>query len=108
MTTEERNLTELNLDDVVSGTATDAHDAKARQIADRLLDGADGYGVDDIAAALRDCEAATWHRMRDQVEATAREVERQTLERAAKVSENHDNDYIAARIRALAQEEPKT
>jgi hypothetical protein len=68
---------------------TDAHKAKAREIAG-ILDR--DVLAQHIAAALRDCE-------------------REAYERAAKVAEDSHAKrglWIASRIRALAQEEPKT
>lgn len=70
---------------------------RAREIADRLCDvltpvAHGGFDVNDddwlpiIAAAIREAEAAVWSRMRDTVEATAREARIEALEEAAKVA----------------------
>jgi hypothetical protein len=73
-------------------TMTDAHDAKAREIAADIDCHPSNTTMREvlIAAALRDCE-------------------RETIERAAKVALECSGDEmdIAERIRALAQEEPK-
>jgi hypothetical protein len=63
---------------------------KAREIADHIQWHCDTtLGETDlrvIATAIREAEAAVWSRMRDTVEATAREARNAALEEAAKVA----------------------